>query len=79
MVLEQTLLKQECLVCLGVFSKVFIYLFSYLFLAVLGLLSVCGLSPVVASGGTLQVWCTGFSLWWLLMLQSMGSGALELQ
>ena len=51
MVLEQTLLKQECLVCLGVFSKIFIYLFYYLFLAVLGLLSVYGLSLVVASGG----------------------------
>ena len=29
MVLEQTLLKQECLVCLGVFSEVFIYLFIF--------------------------------------------------
>ena len=51
MVLEQTFLKQECLVWLEVFSKIFIYLFYYLFLAVLGHLSTYGLSLVVASGG----------------------------
>ena len=32
-----------------------------------------GLSPVAASGGYSLLWCTGFSLWWLLLLQSMGS------
>ena len=24
-------------------------------------------------GATIQLWCTGFSLWWLLLLQSTGS------
>ena len=28
---------------------------------------------------TLQLWCTSFSLWWLLLLQSMGSRAHSLQ
>ena len=32
-----------------------------------------GLSLVVASGGYSSLWCTGFSLRWLLLLQSMGS------
>ena len=32
-----------------------------------------GLSLVAASRGTLQLWCAGFSLWWLLLLQSLGS------
>ena len=32
-----------------------------------------GLSLVVASGGYSLLWCMGFSLWWLLLLQSMGS------
>ena len=32
-----------------------------------------GLSLVVASGGYSLLQCTGFSLWWLLLLQSAGS------
>ena len=32
-----------------------------------------GLSLVVASGSYSSLRCTGFSLWWLLLLQSMGS------
>ena len=32
-----------------------------------------GLSLVVASRGYSSLWCAGFSLWWLLLLQSMGS------
>ena len=74
MVLEQTFLKQECLVWLGLFSKVFIYLFYYLFLAVLGHLSTYGFSLVVVSGGYSLGVVHG-----LLLLQSMGSRALELQ
>ena len=42
-------------------------LFIYLFLA------ACGLSLVVASGGYSLLWCTGFSLRWLLLLRSTGS------
>ena len=32
-----------------------------------------GLSLVVVSGGYSSLWCVGFSLQWLLLLQSMGS------
>ena len=32
-----------------------------------------GLSRVAASGGYSLLWCAGFSLWWLLLLWSMGS------
>ena len=35
--------------------------------------AVRGLSLVVSSGGYSSLWCTGFSLWWLLLLRSMGS------
>ena len=31
------------------------------------------LSLVVASRGYSSLWCAGFSLWWLLLLWSMGS------
>ena len=31
------------------------------------------LSLVAASGGYSSLWCAGFSLWWLLLLQSTGS------
>ena len=32
-----------------------------------------GLSLIVASGGYSSLLCAGFSLWWLLLLQSTGS------
>ena len=51
---------------------------SYLFLAALGLHSVCGLSLVAASGGCSPLPCPGFSLWWLL-LWLLGSRAFGLQ
>ena len=35
--------------------------------------AVHGLSLVAASGGYSLLWCAGFSLWWLLLLQSTGS------
>ena len=34
---------------------------------------LCGLSLVVASGGYSSLWGAGFSLRWLLLLQSTGS------
>ena len=34
---------------------------------------MCGFSLVVASRGYSSLWCAGFSLWWLLLLQSSGS------
>ena len=36
-------------------------------------IAVRGLSLVVASGGYSSLWRAGFSLRWLLLLQSMGS------
>ena len=41
--------------------------------------AVCRLSLVAESGSTLQMTCTGFSLLWLLLLWSTGSGVLGLQ
>ena len=35
--------------------------------------AACGLSLVAASGGYSSLQCAGFSLWWLLLLQSSGS------
>ena len=51
----------------------FIYFIYYLFLAVLGLRCYHGLSLVAVSGGYSSLWCTGFSLRWLLLLESTGS------
>lgn len=34
---------------------------------------MCRLSPVAASKGCSSLWCVGFSLQWLLLLQSMAS------
>ena len=34
--------------------------------------AACGLSLVVVNGGYSSLQCTGFSLQWLLLLQSMG-------
>ena len=36
-------------------------------------IAACRLSLVVASGGYSSLWCTGSSLQWLLLLQSMSS------
>ena len=54
------------------FCFLFINVFIYLFLAALGLRCCGGLSLVAASGGYSSLQCAGFSLWWLLLLQSMG-------
>ena len=35
--------------------------------------AACGLSLVAASRGCSSLWCAGFSLWWLLLLQSTAS------
>ena len=48
------------------------YLFIYFWLHWV-FVAVCRLSLVAASRGYSSLWCTGFSLWWLLLLQSMGS------
>ena len=50
----------------------YIYLFIYFWLHWV-FIAARGLSLVVASGGYSLLWCAGFSLWWLLLLQSTGS------
>ena len=50
----------------------FYYLFFYFWLHWV-FVAVRGLSLVVVSRGYSSLWCAGFSLWWLLSLQSMGS------
>ena len=54
-------------------------LYIYLFLAVLGLHSCVGFSPVAASQGYSLLQCMGFSLLWLLLLYSTGSRTCGLQ
>ena len=49
-----------------------IYLFIYFWLR-WGFVAASGLSLVVASRGYPSLGCAGFSLRWLLLLQSMGS------
>ena len=60
---------------LFVFSVFYFYkfiLFIYFWLRWV-FVAMCGLSLVAASGGYSLLRCTGFSLQWLLLLQSMGS------
>ena len=49
------------------------FYFIYLFLALLRFVAALELSLVVASGDFSSLRCMGFSLQWLLLLQSMGS------
>ena len=57
------------------FLNKFIYLFIFgcLGSSLLGVRCCTGLSLVVASGGYSSLWCVGFSLQYLLLLQSSGS------
>ena len=48
----------------------FIYLFYLFIFGCIGSLLLRWLSLVAASGGCSSLWCTSFSLWWLLLLQS---------
>ena len=54
------------------FFKKYFYLFIYFWLCWV-FIATCGLSLVVASGSYSSLRCTGFSLQWLLLLQSTGS------
>ena len=52
----------------------FLIYLLYLFISgCIGSLLLCGLSLVAVSGGYSLLWCEGFSLQWLLLLQSTGS------
>ena len=55
------------LFCINLFILFIYFWLHWVFVAALGL------SLVVASGGYSSLQCTGFSLWQLLLLQSMGS------
>ena len=53
--------------CVLFFFLIFFYFWlHWVFVA------ACGLSLVATSGSSSSLWCTGFSLWWLLLLQSTG-------
>ena len=54
------------------FFNKFIYLFIY-FGCVGSSLLRTGFSLAVVSGGYSSLRCAGFSLWWILLLRSMGS------
>ena len=57
------------------FFKIFLnlILFVYYFWLRCVFVAVHGLSLVAVSGGYSSLWCTGFLLWWLLLLRSNGS------
>ena len=59
------------LLCFYFFINLFIYLFIFGFIG--SLLLCVGSSLVVESRGYSLLWCTGFSLRWLLLLWSTGS------
>ena len=59
------------LIHVGVSSFYNFYLFNVL--AVLGLCCCVGFSLAAARGGYSSLQCEGFSLWWLLLLRSLGS------
>ena len=65
--------KVTCKVIVTVLSNIFLFKIIYLFLTILDLCFCIGLSLVVTSEDYSPLWCTGFLLWWLLLLQSMGS------
>ena len=54
------------------FKKINLFIYIY-FLLRWVFVAARRLSLVVASRGYSSLWCAGFSLWWLFLLQSMGS------
>ena len=55
----------------------YVYLFIYFWLCWV-FVAARWLSLVAASGGYSSLWCSGFSLWWLLLLWSTGSRSMGL-
>ena len=66
---KQTELLEEICLWVFFFNNLFTCLFFWLCWV---LVAVCGLSLVAESRGCSSVQCTGFSLWWLLLLWSTG-------
>ena len=54
---------------LGFFKKIILFIYFWLHWV---FIAVRGLSLVEVRGGYSSLWCTGFSLQWLLLLRSMG-------
>ena len=71
--------KNNIYIYLSCFFKYNFCLFSQLFLAVLCLHYCVGFLQLQQVGATLQWPCSGFSLWWLLHLQSRDSRMCGLQ
>ena len=61
-----------CLCLYFFFFNINLFYFIYFWLHWV-FVAVRGLSPVAASRGHSSLRCMGFSLWWLLLLRSMGS------
>ena len=55
------------------FKKINLFYLFYFFWLHWVFVNARGLSLVAASRGYFLLWCAGFSLWWLLLLRSMGS------
>ena len=55
------------------FLKNYLFIYLFIFGCIGSSLLRVGFSLVAASGGYSSLWCTGFSLQWLLLLWSMGS------
>ena len=62
----------QCSFLLETFFKNLFILFIYFWLRWV-FIAACRLSLVAVSGGYSSLQCAGFSLWWLLLLRSMGS------
>ena len=63
--------KQGLFFFFSVFKNLFILIFNFWLHWVF--VAASGLSLVAAGGGYSLLWCVGFSLQWLLLLQSTGS------
>ena len=48
--------------------SLFTYFLYVYVLAVVGLVAACRFSVVAENRGYFSLWCSGFSLWWLLLL-----------
>ena len=61
------------LVLLQVFFFINLFIYLFIFVCIGSLLLHVSFSLIAASRGQSLLWCTGFSLWWPLLLWSMGS------
>ena len=71
---EMGLLDHMVVLYLIFFLNLFIYFYLFIVFGCIGSSLLCAaFSLVAASGGYSSLWCAGFSLQWLLLLQSTGS------